>query len=48
MNCENCGKPASKEMNQMLLEDNYSGDYFCSDECRDKKREREDGLLGYS
>ena len=41
MNCQNCGKQASPEINQMLLEDGYSGDYFCSDECRNERRSRE-------
>ena len=47
MNCYNCGKSASKDIEEVASESNYDGDYFCSDECRNEVRDREDKLNGY-
>ncbi len=44
MNCQTCGKPASEFLNKMILEDGYSGEYFCDDECRNKRRARDEEL----
>lgn len=40
-NCNNCGIQASPEIEEIISEGNYDGDYFCSDECRDFVRQRQ-------
>ncbi len=47
MKCENCGKIASNEVLAIVAESNYDGDYFCSDECRNQVRDKEDIFNGY-
>jgi len=41
MHCDRCGKKASDELNETIGE-GYIGDYFCSEECRDKQRTDDD------
>ena len=40
--CEQCGEKAPPEIHELLNESDYTGEYFCSDECRDIKRAREE------
>jgi YHS domain-containing protein len=40
MYCDKCGKRASEEL--ISIAENYGGDYFCSEECRDKQRSEDD------
>lgn len=42
--CGNCGQKSPPEMTEILAD--YQGEYFCSEECRDEKRQREEGLFG--
>lgn len=42
MNCQTCGRKAPDLINKILEEDNYSGDYFCDEECRAKSRARDE------
>lgn len=42
MNCNNCGKTASRAITEIASESNYDGDYFCSDACRNEVRDKED------
>lgn len=37
----NCGKSPSNEVKAIMNENDYEGDYFCSDECRDEKRAKQ-------
>ena len=39
--CDKCGKRASDELIETVGE-TYSGDYFCSEECRNKQRTEDD------
>lgn len=45
--CEMCNKMAPQEINNMLNESNYSGEYFCSDECRNTYRLKEENFGGF-
>jgi len=38
--CDKCGAKASEELSEIV--GNYSGEYFCSEECRDKQRIEDD------
>lgn len=41
LNCEQCGAKNPPEQDEYLAE--YSGEYYCSDECRQKSRDHEEG-----
>lgn len=43
--CSNCGKRSPPEMDEVINE--YNGEYFCSDECRNVKRGREPQFDSY-
>lgn len=45
LNCESCGARNPPEQDEYLAE--YSGEYFCSDECRAKARRFEEGTESY-
>jgi hypothetical protein len=38
--CETCGAKNPPDQDELLEE--YAGEYFCGDECRNKKRDGED------
>jgi len=42
--CDQCGVKAPEELHKMLEEEDYGGEYFCSEECRSTKRAREELL----
>lgn len=33
--CQKCKKKAPQLIHEMLEEDNYGGEYFCSEECKE-------------
>jgi len=34
MYCDSCGKKSPEELDQLV--ENYSGEYYCSEECRER------------
>ena len=38
--CQNCGKRSPRESDYIF--ENYDGDYFCGDECREITRARQE------
>lgn len=45
--CLTCGQVAPPEIYQMMIEDGYDGDYFCDEECRNRKRQAEESYDQY-